>query len=239
MTLKRVVITGASPLASGIATGLVELGAKVAVLAPEASERAVPGVTPVVCSFRSEVEIGAALAAAEADLGGVDQVVHTWLAPSIVRPHILVDVDDDAWVDGCERSIEAAWWLARRAVAPLTATHGSLVCVVPTVGMSGGANFSMLAATAEAMRVLMKACGRQWGLVGITANTLAAAPNHWVSDDEADALTRSVSLSKPAFGKPGDPAADLAPLIEMLGDPAAHFLTAGTVVADGGIWMGL
>ena len=85
----------------------------------------------------------------------------------------------------------------------------------------------------------MKACGRQWGLVGITANTLAAAPNHWVTDDEADALTRSVSLSKPAFGKAGDPADDLAPLVAMLADPGAHFLTAGTLVADGGIWMGL
>jgi NAD(P)-dependent dehydrogenase (short-subunit alcohol dehydrogenase family) len=166
-------------------------------------------------------------------------VVHTWLAPSVVMPHVFMDLDEAAWIAGCERSMEAAWWLARRVVAPLTATHGSMVCVVPTIGMSGGANFSMLAATAEAMRVLMKACGRQWGLVGITANTLAAAPNHWVTDDEADALTRSVSLSKPAFGKPGDPAADLAPLIEMLGDPGAHFLTAGTVVADGGTWMGL
>jgi NAD(P)-dependent dehydrogenase (short-subunit alcohol dehydrogenase family) len=239
LAVNRVVITGASPLASGIAAGLVDRGATVALLAPEASALTLPGVTPVDCGFGSEDEIGAAIAVAAAPLGGVDQVVHTWLAPSIVRPHVLVDLDEAAWVDGCERSIEAAWWLARRVVGPLTATHGSLVCVVPTVGMSGGANFSMLAATAEAMRVLMKACGRQWGLVGITANTLAAAPSHWVADDDASALTRSVSLSQPAFGKPGDPADDLAPLIAMLGDPGAHFLTAGTVVADGGIWMGL
>ena len=239
MTPNRVVITGASPLASGIAAGLLDRGAHVAMLAPNPSAPALPGVTAVDCGFRSEDEIGAAVAAAEAALGGVDQVVHTWLAPSIVTPHRLVDVDEAAWADGCERSIEAAWWLARRVVRPLTATHGSLVCVVPTVGMSGGANFSMLAATAEAMRVLMKACGRQWGLVGITANTLAAAPNHWVTDDEADTLTRSVSLSKPAFGTAGDPADDLAPLVAMLADPGAHFLTAGTLVADGGIWMGL
>ena len=239
MALRRVVITGTSPLARGLAVGLIDRGATVAVLAPDASAIAVPGVTPVDCGFVSENQIAAALATAEGGLGGIDQVVHTWLAPSVVVPHVLVELDEAAWIHGCERSMEAAWWLARRVVTPLTATHGSMVCVVPTVGMSGGAQFSMLAATAEAMRVLMKACGRQWGLVGITANTLAAAPNHWVTDDEADALTRSVSLSKPAFGTPGDPAADLAPLVEMLADPGAHFLTAGTVVADGGIWMGL
>lgn len=239
MTVHRVAITGASPLASGLAAGLLELGATVALLAPDAGALALSEVTAVDCGFASEAEIGVAIATADAALGGIDQVVHTWLAPSIVTPHVLVELDEAAWVDGCERSIEAAWWLARRVVAPLTATHGSLVCVVPTVGMSGGANFSMLAAASEAMRVLMKACGRQWGLVGITANTLAAAPNHWVTDDEADALTRSVSLSQPAFGRAGDPADDLAPLVAMLADPGAHFLTAGTVVADGGIWMGL
>ena len=166
-------------------------------------------------------------------------MVHTWLAPSLVTPHRFTDLDEAAWVDGCERSMEVAWWMARRVVAPLSSTRGSMVFVVPTIGMSGGANFSMLAATAEGMRVLVKACGRQWGSIGITANTLAVAPHHWVAADEADALTRSVSLSVPALGGPGDPAADLAPLIEMLGAPDAHFLTAGTLVADGGIWMGL
>jgi NAD(P)-dependent dehydrogenase (short-subunit alcohol dehydrogenase family) len=236
---RRVVLTGASPLAIGIAAGLLDRGAHVAVLAPDASAGVATSVTPVECAFTSEDEIATAVAAAERALGGVDQVVHTWLAPSLVTPHTFTTLDETAWIDGCERSMEAAWWLARLAVAPLTSTRGSLVFVVPTIGMSGGAKFSMLAAAAEGMRVLMKACGRQWGAIGVTANTLAAAPHHWVADAAADALTRSVSLSVPALGGPGDPAGDLAPLIEMLGAPEAHFLTASTVVADGGIWMGL
>lgn len=222
--MSRVALTGASPLATGIAEGLVNRGTQ---------------LVAVDCSFTSENEISDAIAAAERALGGVDQVVHTWLAPSLVTPRAFTDLDEAEWVDGCERSMEAAWWLARRVVAPLSRTRGSLVFVVPTIGMSGGANFSMLAATAEGMRVLVKACGRQWGAIGVTANVLAAAPHHWVSDDAADALTRSVSLSVPALGGPGDPESDLAPLIEMLGAPETHFLTAGTLVADGGIWMGL
>ena len=217
-------LTGASPLAAGIAEGLASRGAQVAA---------------VDCSVTSEDEIGIAIAAAERALGGVDQVVHTWLAPSLVTPHRFTDLDESAWIAGCERSMEVAWWMARRVVAPLSSTRGSLVFVVPTIGMSGGASFSMLAATAEGMRVLAKACGRQWGALGITANTLAAAPHHWVAADDADALTRSVSLAVPALGGPGDPAADLAPLIEMLGAPETNFFTAGTLVADGGIWMGL
>ena len=129
--------------------------------------------------------------------------------------------------------------MARAAAAPLATTSGAMVFVVPTIGLSGGADFSMLAATAEALRVLAKACGRQWGAAGVTVNTVAAAPHHWVGPDAAAALTRSVSLSTAALGGPGDPATDLVPVIELLASPDAHFVTAGTVVADGGIWMGL
>ncbi len=111
--------------------------------------------------------------------------------------------------------------------------------LVPTVGMAGAAEFTMLAAVAEGVRVLAKGCGRQWGADGVTVNTIAAAPHHWVDPDTADTLTRAISLSTPAFGHPGDAADDLAPLVTLLDDPDAHFLTAGTLVADGGTWMGL
>ena len=72
-----------------------------------------------------------------------------------------------------------------------------------------------------------KGCGRQWGVDGVTVNTVAAAPHHWVEPGTADALTRAISLSTPAFGHAGDPSTDLAPLIALLDDPDAHFLTAG------------
>ena len=57
--------------------------------------------------------------------------------------------------------------------------------------------------------------------------------------DDAKTVTGATTLSTPAFGRSGDPATDLAPLVALIGRPEAHFLTAGTVVADGGVWMGL
>jgi 3-oxoacyl-[acyl-carrier protein] reductase len=171
--------------------------------------------------------------------GGVDQIVHAWVAPPLLEARAFVELDERAWADGCEHSLEVAWWSARAASTALAETRGTMVMVVPSIGLSGGAEFSMLAAVAEAMRVLAKACGRQWGAAGVTVNTLAVAPHHWVTADAADALTRSVSLSSPALGGPGDPAADLAPLIDALAAPESHVLTAATLVADGGIWMGL
>jgi 3-oxoacyl-[acyl-carrier protein] reductase len=224
ITGRSAVVTGSGGLADGLVDGLDELG--VAALALD-------------CAFESEAEVVAALATAEHRLGGLDQIVHTWLAPGVVAPHRFVDLDEDEWAAGCERSLAAAWWLARASKEPLRAAAGSLVFVVPTVGMAGAADYTMLAAVAEGVRVLAKACGRQWGYDGVTVNTVAAAPHHWVDTDAADSLTRAISLSTAAFGHAGDAADDLAPLVALLADPDAHFLTAATLVADGGTWMGL
>jgi 3-oxoacyl-[acyl-carrier protein] reductase len=224
ITGRSAVVTGTGRLADGLVDGLEELGVDALALD---------------CEFASEADVVAAVGAAEARLHGIDQVVHTWLAPGVVAPHRFMDLDEDAWAAGCEQSLTAAWWLARASAEPLRASAGSLVFVVPTLGMAGAAEFSMLAAVAEGVRVLAKSCGRQWGIDHVTVNTIAAAPHHWLEHDTADGLTRAISLSTPAFGHPGDAADDLAPLVALLDDPDAHFLTAGTLVADGGTWMGL
>jgi 3-oxoacyl-[acyl-carrier protein] reductase len=221
---RSVVVTGDGRLAEELLDGLDALGIE---------------AIPLECTFESEAAVREAIAAADARLGGIDQVVHTWLAPGVVEPHRFVDLVDDEWAAGCEHSLAAAWWVARASAGPLRANSGSLVFVVPTVGMAGAADFTMLAAVAEGIRVLAKGCGRQWGVDGATVNTVAAAPHHWLDADTADGLTRAISLSTPAFGGHGDVADDLAPLIALLEDPDAHFLTAATLVADGGTWVGL
>jgi 3-oxoacyl-[acyl-carrier protein] reductase len=221
---RSVVVTGDGPLAEGLLDGLDDLGI---------------AAIPLECTFESEEAVRDAVAAADARLHGIDQVVHTWLAPGVVAPHRFVELTDAEWADGCEHSLAVAWWVARASAGPLRASSGSLVFVVPTLGMAGAADFTMLAAVAEGIRVLAKGCGRQWGVDGTTVNTVAAAPHHWVDAEAADALTRGISLSTPAFGGVGSAAADLAPLVALLDDPDAHFLTAATLVADGGTWVGL
>jgi hypothetical protein len=96
-----------------------------------------------------------------------------------------------------------------------------------------------LATVAEGLRAMAKSCGRCWGENQVTVNVVATAAEQWLSGDFGDALLREIALSVPALGGPGDAASDLAPLVALLGDPDAHFLTASTLVADGGVWMGL
>ena len=221
---RRIVLTGASAAAAAVADALAASGAKVHRIAD---------------GFGSEAAVAQSLADAQSTLGGIDQVVHAWVPESVMRAASFMSLSEQAWAGGCEASLSGAWWLARQAIPLLLETRGSLAFLVPTIGMSGAADYTMLASVAEGIRVLAKGCGRQLGTEGVTVNTIATAAHLWMPPDDAKTVTGATTLSTPAFGRYGDPATDLAPLIALIGQPEAHFMTAGTVVADGGIWMGL
>jgi hypothetical protein len=235
---RRVVITGSHPLALGVASWFADGGAAVAVMAEP--EEAVPsGIAHIDCDFASSTSVRVALDAAVAALGGVDQIVHAWLVPGLVERAAFMDIDDDTWMGRCEHSLAGAWWLSQQAIGALRDGGGSVVYLVPNVGLTGAAGFSMLATVAEGIRVLAKGCGRQWGKHHVTANIVATEPGLWVGESIAEELFRAISLSVPAFEHIADPHGDLGPLVAMLGGSDSHYLTAGTLVADGGVWMAL
>ncbi len=226
----RVVITGAHHLARGLAEGLRGRGGTAV---------AVLGSADSPCAYDSESAVATGLRDAADTLGGLDQLVAAWYPPELLAAAEFAALDEAAWTAACERALEVGWWTARHALDLLRPNQGSLVFVVPTLGMSGAAGFAMLATVAEGLRGLAKGCGRQWGAHGVTVNTVAIAPHLLLGDDVGVELTRAVSLSSHALGGPGDPATDLAPLLHLLTSRDAHFLTASTLVADGGLWMGL
>lgn len=105
-----------------------------------------------------------------------------------------------------------------------------IVVVVPTTGMSGGAEYSAAAALAEAARVLVKSAARQWGATGVTVNAVAVDPQAFGIDP-----TRSgpVSIAPRALEGAVDPTAT----VQWLCSAAAEYVTGQTVVCDGGLWM--
>ncbi len=234
-------VAGASGPGAGIANGLAARGAEVVVVGPAASEKGLDsGVSRVVCSLATEPEVTAAMASAVDRLGSVDQFVYSWYPEQLTAKTTFTELTEDQWATACEGTLGTAWWSVRALIRPMKAAGGgSMVFVVPTVGMSGAANFVMLSTVAEGLRMLAKGCGRCWGADGVIVNTLATSPGLWVDVEHGNRLLREISLSVPAMGRVGDPAEDLAPLVGLLGADDAHFLTSSTLVADGGLWMGL
>ena len=244
-TSRRIVMAGSSGPGAGVAAALAADGARVAVLDPGGDGRigAGPesgGLHRVAADFTSAAAVASGVRAAVEVLGGIDQFVYAWYPEALTEPSTFTEVSEAEWARVCEGPLDAAWWLVRALIGPLRSSGGgSMVFVVPTVGLTGSSGFVMLSVVAEGLRVLAKGCGRCWGEDGVTVNTLATSPSLWVAPDHGARLLREISLSVPAMGRVGDPGDDLAPMIELLGTSEAHFLTSGTLVTDGGLWMGL
>ena len=215
----RTLLVGDGPLADGLHDGLVHRGHVVAQVVPVGAD--------------GGTDIDAGIGAGVSLIGPPDLVVHVPQVPA--GPVALVDQTTQQWVEACEAPMAEAFAVAR-ACRPHLSDGARLVWVLPTVAMGGAAGYVGSAAASEGIRALAKSAARQWGPEGLTTAVLAVAPElAFPSDTGAGA--RTSATAGPALGRPGDAFGDIAPLLDLLADPAARFLTGATLVADGGVWM--
>lgn len=213
-------VTGEGPLADALADALRSGGRRVVRL-PLAD----PG----------RAAIGRVVDDAAADLGGVDLAVHVHHTDP--EPAEVTTLDTATWITRCEDEMARAFHLVQALHPHLTAVAGRFVAVVPTFAMAGAAGFAPAAASAEGVRVLVKGVAKQWGAAGVTANCVAVDAQVVLPGDVGRSVSEGVALAVPALGGPGDPATDLAPLLDAVTGADAHFLTGATLIADGGVWM--
>ena len=219
----RTLLVGDGPLAAGLHDGLVHRGHVVAQVVPVGAD----GGTDIGAGIDAGIGAGVSL------IGPPDLVVHVPQVPA--GPVALVDQTTQQWVEACEAPMAEAFAVAR-ACRPHLSDGARLVWVLPTVAMGGAAGYVGSAAASEGIRALAKSAARQWGPEGLTTAVLAVAPElAFPSDTGAGA--RTSATAGPALGRPGDAFGDIAPLLDLLADPAARFMTGATLVADGGVWM--
>lgn len=161
-----------------------------------------------------------------------DRVVSDSRASVIVAPLVVESVPVARITD---EQIDRLWEQPMRAViTELQRAHEDgcrrIVVVIPTTGMSGGAEYAAVSAAAEAMRVLVKSAARQWGKTGITVNAVALDPVVFGVDPTT---AGPVSIAPRALEGDVDPVATVSFLCS---DGAAH-VTGQTFVCDGGLWM--
>jgi 3-oxoacyl-[acyl-carrier protein] reductase len=150
------------------------------------------------------------------------------LVPDLAaRPAAFHELTDDEFDEMWERPMRD---VIRRMIDARAKGANRIVVVTPTTGMSGGDQYAATAATAEAVRVLVKSAARQWGSDGITVNAVAVAPRLFGIDE---AVAGAQSIAPPALAEGGDPAA----VITFLCSAAAGGVTGTTITADGGVWM--
>ncbi len=232
---------GGRGIGRGIALGLADQGAAVAVLGPsgegvaaeilDGGGRAAAGA----CTFESPAETATAFARAAAELGGLNLVVHAVVEPAALVPTSLVDTDEDLWDAAAEAPLRAALWSCQAALPHLAERGGTIVLVTPTLAMTGAAGLVAYATAVDGQRALAKSAARLWGAHGIRVNCVAP-PVEAMADGSAGGADES-GVNRAALGRAPDPRGDVAPVIALLASDAGHFVTGATLAVDGGDWM--
>ncbi|MFM8303282.1 MAG: SDR family oxidoreductase [Actinomycetota bacterium] len=215
-----VVVTGTDqPLVRGLAAGVTAAGGAVAPVPSDA--------------LGSRADAEAAFAAVAAEHGPIAGVVHGAIDPVAFERVPIHAVDDARWDAVWEQTLRCALFVLQAGYGQMRVGGGAFVVVTSVVAMAGAAELAPYAAAMEGVRVLAKSAARQWGGDGIRVNCLAAGP-----EQVPIGLAGSdLALAPPALGGPGDPAADLGPVVAWLLADDAHHCTGLTVTVDGGVWM--
>lgn len=222
---RHAMVVARDPVLTGLRDGLASAGWIVAPI-----DTAEPAAA-------SESSLGEAIAAAVAQ-GAPSLVVFADLHPAVAGARRVTDLDDEQWADGVERAFALARWVTRGVEDPLATTEGTLVWLVPSVGLMGATGHVAASTVAEGLRGWAKSLAKQWAARHVTVHSAAIALAHF-TDSDVGFPEQVAALTGPAFGSVGDVVGDVAPAVAALSADGLHFLTGTTLVVDGGLYMGL
>jgi 3-oxoacyl-[acyl-carrier protein] reductase len=213
-----VVVVGTGAPVDDIASGLVDRGAAVAVLAADDDAAA----------------FATALDDADATVGGLDAFVLVTANPRLGTPQPLVSLDALDWSGLIDAPLRATVAFFQAAHARLRDRGGRIVLVVPTLAMSGAAGHVAWATVSEGQRSLAKSVARGWGADGITVNCVAVPATLLVPGEGA--VRDRPGLPAAVLAKPNLRTA-VAGVVHSLLTPEWAAVTGATIGVDGGQWM--
>ena len=235
-----VVTGGTSGIGLGIALGLAQAGARVAVWSRSADERrraagySAAGLHHVVCDVTEESQVEAALERTVAALGPVGSC---FTAAGVNRQDPSVGMAPGTFRAVLRTNLEGTFLTLRTAARHMTGhgRRGSLVAVSSIAAATGQARTAHYAAAKAAVGELVGVAAVELARHGIRANTIVPgfvdtpmlAP-FLGSARFVDRVLPRVPLGRWAVPK------DLGPLAVYLAGPASRGLTGAQFVVDGG-----
>jgi len=237
----RVVVTGgARGIGGEIASRMSTEGARVAILDRLVAEgsahaAALGGTFHEVDLVDPEATAAATTAAIDA-LGGVDVLVNS---AGILQLKPLLDVTVADWNRMFSINTRAMLTTMQVAVRRMLADGhgGKIINVASMAAKKGGANEGHYAASKAAVVALTRSAALEWGVHGITANSLC--PGYILTEmgaatrTEADIATWSTYSPLGRLGQ----AADVAGVAAFLASSDADYLTGQAINVTGGMVM--
>lgn len=142
----------------------------------------------------------------------------------------LAAMDPERWADGVERPLSKLLVALQAAYVALVRRGGSIVVVLPTIGIPGATSLVDLTTLVEGARAMAKSAARQWASEQISVNMVAVPLG--LLEPTLEELTSH--LLPPVGGCP-EPA-DIGHAIGAFLDTGLA-LTGSTLVVDGGSVM--
>lgn len=246
LTGNKALVTGGSRgLGRGMAEGLLEAGAEVAILsssdtvfsAAEALGQAVGRpVHPIQADLSDRVEVQRSFDESLDRLGALDILV---VNHGIQRRHPSEDFPVEDWDVILETNLTSMFLLDQLAGRIMLAQgHGKIINVASLLSFSGGFTVPAYAAAKGGVAQLTKALANEWAGRGVNVN--AIAPGYMVTDSTAALVAdpvrnRDISARIPA-GRWGQPN-DLHGIVVFLASEASNYVHGVVIPVDGG-WMG-
>lgn len=242
---RAVIVTGAARgVGKGIATALTERGASVllvdrdeALLAGTAEQLQASGrsAVPLLADLR-ERDCAARIVGAAVDaFGGLHGLVNNAIATNEPKPFQDITRDDyDLVFDVGPR----ATFELMQAVYPVFAGNGggSIVNLGSGSGTIGKPKFGAYAGAKEAIRGISKVAALEWARHGIRVNVVCP-----FAETESITLWREMApetyertLRGVPMGRLGDVTSDIGPVVGFLLSDESSFVTAQTIMVDGG-----
>jgi 3-oxoacyl-[acyl-carrier protein] reductase len=226
---------GGKGIGAAISRALAGMGAKVHVnyrsdkAAAEAVAKEIGG-TPVQC----DVSDGAAVEKMIKAIGRVDILVNN---AGAVRDRLLLRMTDADWNDIIATDLTAAFHTTKATLAGgmLRNRWGRIVNMSSVVGITGNPGQANYAAAKAGLIGFTKAIAKEVGSRGITVN--AVAPGYVRTELTGGSLTDEMVAELVKFTplqREGTPE-DIAAAVAFLCSPGAGFITAHTLVVDGGL----
>jgi len=245
------IVTGAGQgVGRGIALALAARGARVVIaarraetgdpVAREISERGGEAECIVTDVTRRD-DVERCVDATVRRFGALHVMVHNAYAGGIA--HRLEDVGAELWEQSSRTAVWGSFYCAQLAFPHLrdAGARGRLVLVTSPAGVEGSANIPLYAPVKAAQRAMSKSLAREWGRYGITVNCIAPVA-------ETPALARAFELTpelkgrleaRTPLGRVGDAERDVGGVVAFLASDDAGYVTAQTIVCDGGSFTGL
>ena len=188
------------------------------------------------CDVADRTSVAAAIRDVISEGAGLDGIVHNATSALSPKPVRLDQVPVSELADHMTVALRGAYWLALAGFGALRERRGCFLLLTSEAGFEGKAALAPYAGVKGAQRGFARALAREWGPEGIRVNCLAPLATTPALEQafELDPAMKQRVLGRNPLGRVGETVEDIGRAARFLLSDDASYVSAHTLMVDGG-----